>query len=648
MAPYRIFLGYRCDTQGEVFCSRLYSSILETPYYPDLYGEPYFSPETEETANYLNFEFLREIRYFIIPYTPGFFEYSTDNRPVIFQEIEKALEYNANITFIPVIFPGFNVKDISAEHFVPLLSPKVHSRLPQLIGAKFVQTIIADGADRHTQEQRIIRFLLSQMLCTNPQHRPNVYLTTKEQVELTPLFYRLEGVKKLTLLNYAGSSFITGPKTSSAYKDAVQKSFYQKLYDRKIQVEIILTEPGSAADRDACRYKMNGGEPIRSELVRGRIPRWWNQWQTKALVSHIIPCNLNDIMKLCREHPDIPASIYTSDIALPYSIMKCEYEDTAKNCMQICMYTPLIQDRDRPAFVLYQQDPETRTVYKVLEDSLRSIMLCATRQLPFRGIDFLTDRSRPIIHCAHLNTELIPMTRQAFAACAERELPVHCELLFLQDTIAVWQDGALPASCRPHGKDHFSQLTLQELEQFRHQEGNPFILTLKELLDLLEETAKTKGGTPVPLLVEIRGSCSPAVQIPDQIRWRVISACQLLNTYCGEFALVSTSAQVLTAAKDYDMRIPCGQITPGLFSEDPQVFREDQQVHSEARCTETLVPDFTACRIGDFGNNPESSFDKIYDSYKLPRLGWVSKTPAESGDIWSLYDNLVIEYDPFS
>lgn len=91
----------------------------------------------------------------------------------------------------------------------------------------------------------------------------------------------------------------------------------------------------------------------------------------RALHHFIIRQNFNLIcdIKLRKKLNNI--YIYYTDVALPVGLMKCKYEQSELDHIQVNMYLPYIpSDDDRPTFVLKEQDKNTNLLYKTFDNMI--------------------------------------------------------------------------------------------------------------------------------------------------------------------------------------------------------------------------------------------------------------------------------------
>lgn len=629
---YRVFFGYRNNTDGQKLAGEIYTKIKNADEYEKKYGKPYFSPQTEKGGNFLYLEFLHNVEYFILMYTPDFFEAKTSEKPVVIKEIEEALRFCSNIKFIPVIFPGFDESKIK-ENYERLLDPSLKERFKLIIGAKLDIRFKPEDANEVIDE-------ICRIIYINEKKEPNVFLSTKKEIESDPLFYRLSGVKKLTLLNYAGTSFITGASVAEIYNDEAKRRFYAALLDGSIEVRVILTEPGSSADIDAGKYKMNPGR-LKKEIAKGRAVEY-ESFDNSELSKHIIAYNFNEICKFKLKNPAAMVSVFYNEIALPYSIMKCEYDDTSRDSMQICIYTPLQPDYKRPAFVLRSTNPATKEIYSVFNDSMSELLKNSVEFTGHPDVSFLF--KQPIIHRAKLSDTTRDLTRNAIAACAEKGYPIEIDLLFLDDTVVVWRDEVLGEYDGFSDEINFSDLDEWDLGNIMEQticdeSGCPQIMLLEEMTEMLEQIALQKGEAPISLLVEIKDfwECDEKT-----IRKHVIKTCDILSKYTGRYAVHAANPNVLKAVKEYDVRIPCGQITLDFDKGTYETDEEYKALHSKAEFYDIVIPDFISCKLGDF---EEPFYTKKRESFGIKKLGWVAADLQTFRAKRRQYDNLLIEFE---
>ena len=122
---------------------------------------------------------------------------------------------------------------------------------------------------------------------------PNVYLTSKEETEdkkKFPFKKRLYAIDKITLMNFAGTTFISSVNIAAEYPDEYSKWFSEGIIEGKIEADIILTNPRSQAAKDAADNKM---------FPKGR----------KKDTDLIINDNINTLLSWKDQNPDAKLNI---------------------------------------------------------------------------------------------------------------------------------------------------------------------------------------------------------------------------------------------------------------------------------------------------------------------------------------------------
>ncbi|MCD7768752.1 MAG: hypothetical protein LUH36_01335 [Oscillospiraceae bacterium] len=661
---YRIFLGYRMPPgekdprrmAGYRFVEALYERIVGTADYQDITGEPYFSPRTDPGGNFMTLDFLQDVEYFVIPYTEGFFRTEPGRRkPVIFQEIEAALALPRPVRFIAVVFPGYEYTGQLERKYREVIDPQYHDRLLPLTGAKkhLYNEEQADALLETIYQELVIRESILDVIRDAP---PNVYLTTKAETERVSIYRRLYGVRKLTFLNFAASSLISGIDISPVYgaHNKFRNWFETGLLEDRISCDIILARPGSPADRDASLYKMRPGQltPGLSELFTLSSEAGGAGAREDAERYHfIIRHNFNKICQFKLRHRCDKLRLYWTDAVLPYGLMKSEYpeDERDQNNIKVDIYGVNIKDADRPSFHLFENDPATAALYGIFSSSLEAFFTDGpARAVEFSGhpnVDFLF--RRPIIHRARLTKDGHGLTADEITACAKKGYPIEVDLLFVDGQILVWRD----EDCEKYGfapGAMLSALSAQGVNRIRGQ--NKQILTLQELLEKVTRIAAGRGRArssgPIPLLIEIKNDTwDKTPQEERRIRDQVISVCRIMEGYRGEYALHASDPRIVRDVKEYDARIPCGQITLDFDKTEyrERVPEEYKKMHREARYYDYVIPDFISYRVGDF---LQGVHRQRQQDYQLKSLGWAV---GSGGDYYAHrknYDQLLIEYDP--
>lgn len=614
---FRIFISYRENDASKDFAQKLYNAIRKEKDSELQYGLPYFSEAVALDYNYREdiSTVMQNIEYFVIPYTEHYFDDFTGS--VTDEEIKAALERSDYITFLRVQITDKKFADKPADEM--LLRRLYKEKADKLICLK---DITYSERCKITDINKILNVLRKQDYSVTPvteliqKQCPNVHLTFKKETEdnnKIPFYRRLYNIKKLSLLNFAGTSFISSINISTAYKksDIMQKWFEENLTNGNIEANVIINNPHSYAASDAALYKMNPGG------------------QNATPKDEIILLNLNQIIKFKSEYPKSNLSVYTTDIALPYGIMLAEHDNADEDFIKVDLYAPCVEDDKRPSFYLLRKNGATREIYNFFEDNLKFIMnhkakLCKEH----RPIDFL---QKKIIHRGRISSSAAEHTYDAFNECIRKELPMEVDLLFLSDgEILVYRDMVLSNGQK------LSDLGYSDILFGDFQE-----LPAKQIM-LFENFLKLVNGR-VPLLIEIKSNDYNEEQAENQ----AAKIFKRLRNYKGDYAVHSANPYVLRAIRELDVQIPLGQITLD-FSRKEYENADDftKQVHRECNFLKVFEPDFISYNIKDLRNTLNGSRKSVVNAVEklnIPMLLWTVKSQADEEYAQSKNCAMVIE-----
>lgn len=161
-----------------------------------------------------------------------------------------------------------------------------------------------------------------------PKLHTNVFMGTKEEIQKKfSLESRYKGASLLVVINYAGTSFLTGKRIvdSPDYEESDDYDdwnvwFYNMLQGRT-KIRIVLTDPRSAAASDAEKYKMK--------------PQ-----NLKCDPEQIIPTNIETLENHMTQFPNCDLKAYLTDVALPCAYIKAEFEDHTLDNIKVDLYLP--------------------------------------------------------------------------------------------------------------------------------------------------------------------------------------------------------------------------------------------------------------------------------------------------------------------
>lgn len=610
---YRVFISYRGASEGMAFGQRLYDHLTADPMCLQRYGNIYFSPRTKSAE--VNFkldvpEIMRDVRYFIMPLSRNYFsdfwdeeKGCPDSNSITYIEINEAIKNNCR--FICISFPGFKA---DAGLFRKLFGDRADELLclaPLEYDPGMEMSVIQCICDilyRKEQENRGMAQLLE-------GRRMNVALGFKEDTEHRvnfPFYEILHDVKKITLLNFASSSFIAGIDIASVYEenDDLKRWFSYHLIHGKIEATVVLTNPHSYAAQDAALFKM-----YPEGLTREK--------------DEIIPGNMNKLFKFISENPAARLNVHLTDIVLPYGLMITEHHNPANDHIKVDLYAPVISnDKKRPSFYLLKSDRDTRELYTFFEENVRKII--NDHSFAYKGHpDTRWLRGKSIAHRGLAAPGLTPHTQGAYDACLAAKLPIEVDLLVLSDgTIAVGRaeetivrgDGTAPlGACsgkdlRRHNKKAgiLSKFTLADFLEYIHGRI-PILLEIKEPHGDEARGAREENVRRILRVVQDHlKRCSYPQEADKKIR-------------APKVAFHSSDPDVLRQIREADCMIPCGIISMD-FSRIREVVGEDFcRIHAQAEYLNTVTPDFISYNVKDLDNGLAR---RLKERLGIPLLGW--------------------------
>ena len=647
---WRIFLSYRGGTESEAFCQKLYDSILANPNYINKYGEVYFSPVTGKGRNYMRDipSIMEHVEEFVVPLTRDYFEGFWDEahrRPnedsPTYLEIQAAIERKAH--FVCINWPDY----VPSHEMLWLLFNQDALWIDRSIRIKY--NVTEQFKTINEVKRQIRRPNYNSEICGIPERlkkfQPNIYLTTKGETELPsnfPFDEKLYGVRKIYMLNFAGTSFISNADVADIYKDNtyLKHWFFEHLRLGEIQAQVILTHPRSPAAEDAAKFKMYP-EGMQEE----KYPEVISPKDAVELKRRIIPRNLNKLFEFKQKYPQIRLDVFLTDISLPYGIMLLEYgqDHSDYNHMKVDLYSAVLDDdKQRPSFYLMENNQATRHMYDFFRHNLQRIR--DHYSIPFNGHPQVTWLAGPkaIIHRGVISRDLMPHTRRAFEACIKAGFPMEVDLLRLKNsgTIIVGRDDQ--DISRYGVKKKLSECSMYELYQINQQAGEDSILTLEDFLALV--------GGRVPVLLEIKTSdrkaCADTVQYVEEIvkilHGYLTQHVSFLENERGPFAIHSANPYVLREIKARDCLVPCGIISTDFSHIRDDVGEEFYTMHRDATYMDIFEPDFISYDVRYLHNGIAK---RIQREKHIPVLAWTimdESRQIEAEDGFKC-DNIIIE-----
>ena len=620
---YRVFLSYRGisvgDPIGKDFSYNLYNYLKHDPFCDERFGEIYYSPITKGVE--VNYKkdvqaIMSTVEYFVMPLTKDYFEGFWDNEnncpnydSITYIEIQAAIE--SRCRFICIKFPEFIVdteliKKLFGKNSDDLLcvEPLEYSQGNE----EFIFQKISEVLKK--QKTRGMSTFLKDLT-------PNVFLSFKEETEDNtkyPFYEKLSDVTKITLLNFAASSFISGVDIASTYKksDTLKSWFNHNLINGNIETDIILVNPHSYAAHDAALYKM-----FPSGLTTDK--------------NDIILSNMNKLFEFMRKYPNAKLNVYLTNIALPYGIMITEHTDKSNNHIKVDLYSSVINDdKMRPSFYLLQSDPKTKMLFSFFEDNVRNIMNnYSFKYMGHPDTKWLLNKN--IIHRGKINSHVLPHTQEAYDACIDAKYPIEVDLLLLSDETVVVGRKEEILLCAGEEKQ-LGDCTIRDLRIHNKAAGNKRIFTLEDFLIYI--------NGKIPVLLEIKSNHSRDTNSNNYVRKILKIVRNHLKYDLSKIAFHSSDPYILKIIKDIDCMIPCGLISMDFSKIESEVGEEFCRLHKENSYLQFLSPDFISYNIYDL----ESNIKYLCEEYNIPLLAWTIKDDdAQQQAIDYGCDNIIIE-----
>lgn len=166
----------------------------------------------------------------------------------------------------------------------------------------------------------------------------NIYMGFRRELDAKKesIQVKIQEAEELQLLFFNGSSLL-GTKSEGKNFD-LQGFFKEKgRKESKFRLEVILTEPGSCSEREACNWKEN----------------FYHRSINKDMLSTVSIETLKNMKKSETNKCKIEAK--QTKMFLPYALLIVKYEDMKQDFMKVDLYSPYIIDREeRPALYLYR------------------------------------------------------------------------------------------------------------------------------------------------------------------------------------------------------------------------------------------------------------------------------------------------------
>ncbi len=634
----RIFISYRGESAGasatREFGERLYNHMTDDPMCEEKYGEIFFSPRSSGASANYQIDIpttMQNVKFFIMPLNDAYFgdfwdekNERPDEGSTTYKEIKAAMDVGSR--FICIAMPGYEVDRA--------LNTKLFGDRADIISCSIMQEYDPD------KETELFRRIEDEMVKPEyykknvseviRQNDPNVFLSFKGDLEAPdryPFYRKLADVRKMTLVNFAASVFIAGIQIASMYEqsDGLKRWFSFNLVNGNIEVDIILTDPHSAAARDAALFKMYpDGQKTDSEKI--------------------ILTNINLLYSFMENNPNAKVNLYLTDIALPYGLMITEHNNPANNHMKVDLYASVTNnDHMRPSFYLMENDPATSKLYGFFKENAQNILRdysYAYRNHP--DCSWLTDE--PIIHRAVLKKGLFPHAKRSVEACVEAGCPIEVDLLELPDRTIIAGRADQDISSFGVNKS-LADCTAVDIRKINQKAGEDKILLLRDLLQLV------KGQ--VPILFEIKAK--EKGELSEETKNMVNSFMNKLERYLDRYvpvhektgdhschvAVHSSNPYVLKLVRQIDAMIPCGIVSMDYSGIEDKVGTDFVRMHREAGYLDVFSPDFISYDVRDLDNGPGRSVSR---SRRIPLLAWTIRDEDDQQKAVDYdCDNIIIE-----
>lgn len=171
----------------------------------------------------------------------------------------------------------------------------------------------------------------------------NIRMLSREEIEKESLLeVRWKYAKEIIIVNFAATSFLTSTEIAgeTVYRPEFTEIMKEKL-KAGVNFKFLLTQPGSFADYDASKSKMN-------VIANADI----TPYDAITLAVN----KLDELRKGLSEEMQTQVTYKLTDIALPYAAVLVDNDDAHKryNNVKVDLYSPyLSNDKERRSFVLY-------------------------------------------------------------------------------------------------------------------------------------------------------------------------------------------------------------------------------------------------------------------------------------------------------
>lgn len=188
---------------------------------------------------------------------------------------------------------------------------------------------------------------------------PNIYMDTKGNIqEKFPLEERYQGASRMVIINYAGTSFLTGKMVAKS-SNPEWNAWFDSTTKGDTEIHIVLTDPKSPAAKDAEQYKM------KPKIL-------------KCKSEEIISNNIDELKRHMEKFPDSNLCAYLTNLSLPCAYIKAEFWDNheldnIKVDIYLPIYTKYVENLDGN---YHLENPN------VCDDTVRQSFMVLRRETP--------------------------------------------------------------------------------------------------------------------------------------------------------------------------------------------------------------------------------------------------------------------------
>lgn len=615
-----MFISYRGSSElSRMFAEKLYCEINKIPKHKKIFGNVFYSKD----YSFGNFKddiskVMKHVDFFIIPFDKNYLDDflnaggSHNNDSITYLEIKQALKNNCCF-FIPVSLDGSILDPIHLKSIYKKYDKITCANQPFFINQEQLKHNKKAAIDELVYRVcgELVRLNTDKMSVEIKKQEKNIHMDFCENVNRSNRYVGLAGCRAVTLVNFAGTTFIDGVGIADSYKhhDALNKWFQVNLRNGSIEFRVVLVNPNSNAALDAANYKMNPDGIIISK-------------------DKIIEKNLETILQVKKAYPSANIRVYLTDIAIPYAIQKVDFPNYKNDYIKIDLYAPLLSsDGERPTFYLTRRNKKTESMYSFFQRNMKCLIK-ESGEIKLFNVPDVWVYKRQIIHRANYNYIYPSMSRDAINQCIKHNMPIEVDVIRIKNgEYLVARDAMIEIN-------NYSKLLTEcdrtEIADYRSKKMTSEYMFLDELVDVV------RGQ--IPVLIELKCSIDfnqkgvQEKQFVDDF-YKIVS--QYDNQF--EYAIISSNPYILKYMKEIDEKVICGQIT--LDFSKKEVSQDLIDMHNDNSYMEIFDPDFIACNITDISSKRMVTYCA---KHRKPLIGWCAET-KEKYILGQCCDNLIVE-----